>query len=452
MITFPAPRPSAGRRLLSVLLAAMLSLPLSAEITADFGPAILETWVQPQYPEAARKAKQEGEVTVEFVVEADGTVTRERVAESTDAVFDEAALAAVRRWHFKPALEDAKPAASAVRAPVKFSLQQLRQKQPPVMPEQADLPVPLKVEPARAEGGLDTEYPSEIEQSMVPGLVRIRFTVTPEGAAVSPQVLFASHPAFVETALRTLERAKFVPARQGPLTRADTMEYPVSFQSFGTKRAEILAANRLEVVGDATALPQPVMLLQPVYPRERLLAGESATVAAEFTVQPDGQTGDVVLLNPTGTDFEAALRAAIESWAFQPAKGDDGPVAVRLRVTHEFSTGVAESRLRELLQPGGAGVPGPSGLDQKLKPLWRGFPVYPKSFTENRPAGQATIEFIIDRDGRSRLPRVLEATAPEFGWAGAMAVSQWVFERPHRGGQPVDVTVRVPIAFKAPTQ
>lgn len=446
---------SALRRGLPWLLSCCLLFALAvraaaAEVTVDFGAAILDTWVQPAYPDAARKAKQEGTVLVEFVVEADGTVTRAQVVESDGLVFDAAALEAVRQWHFRPALEEAKPAASAMRVPVVFSLQQLRQKKPPLMPPEIHLPVALKVEPAQAEGDINPDYPSELDALLLPGVVRIRFVVDPAGTAQQLQVLFASHPAFVETALRTLERAKFVPARQGPLTRPFTIEYPVGFQSFGAKPADALAANHLAVIGDGMGVPSPAMLNQPIYPRDALLAGATATVAAEFTVNPQGMVEDIAFPDGTGSDFEGALRAAIESWVFQPARGDGGTVAVRLRVTHEFSPNPAEARLALLFQPGGEGIKGPSGLDQRLKPLWRGFPVYPQQLLAAKPSGQATIEFVIDRDGRARVPRVVEATAPEFGWAAMAAITQWVFERPRRGGEPVDVLVRVPVEFQPP--
>jgi outer membrane biosynthesis protein TonB len=44
----------------------------------------------------------------------------------------------------------------------------------------------------------------------------------------------------------------------------------------------------------------------------------------------------------------------------------------------------------------------------------------------------------------------VSATNAEFGWSAATAVSQWVFKAPLRGGQPVDVKVRIPFDFKSP--
>jgi protein TonB len=61
----------------------------------------------PVYPASAQAQGIEGEVVVVYDVTLDGEVTNARVVESTPTgVFDEAALAAVRSWRFKPPLVD----------------------------------------------------------------------------------------------------------------------------------------------------------------------------------------------------------------------------------------------------------------------------------------------------------------------------------------------------------
>lgn len=55
------------------------------------------------YPPEAREAGVEGFVVVRYDVDAEGRVINARVVESTPrGVFDEAALAAVTRWRFRP--------------------------------------------------------------------------------------------------------------------------------------------------------------------------------------------------------------------------------------------------------------------------------------------------------------------------------------------------------------
>ena len=57
------------------------------------------------------------------------------------------------------------------------------------------------------------------------------------------------------------------------------------------------------------------------------------------------------------------------------------------------------------------------------EPLWRIAPRYPAALLAEKPPGDAVIEFIIDREGRAQLPRIVSATHEAFGWAAAAAIS-----------------------------
>jgi TonB family protein len=76
------------------------------------------------YPEQAYKQKIEGVVRVAYDVTVDGTVENARVVESNPpGVFDAAALDAVRKWRFHPAVRNGKPVATQdMVSPVKFKL------------------------------------------------------------------------------------------------------------------------------------------------------------------------------------------------------------------------------------------------------------------------------------------------------------------------------------------
>ncbi len=57
----------------------------------------------PGYPEAARRARAEGEVVLRYIVGKDGIVSDVKVIEpATWLMFDEAAVAAIRLWRFEP--------------------------------------------------------------------------------------------------------------------------------------------------------------------------------------------------------------------------------------------------------------------------------------------------------------------------------------------------------------
>ncbi len=424
-------------------------------VQADFGEAILRKWVQPEYPEAAKQAKLEGRVQVEFVVELDGHVTRAAVKKTTDERFNASALAAVQRWLFAAALVEGQPVASGMQATVVFKLEQLRQKRAPLEPPPDLLPAPLPVTPPQLSVSPDPGYPAELEERRLPGEVVLEFTVEPDGTASQPKVLWTPHAAFVDEALRTLEKYRFEPAHQGPLRlKSKPTQGAMEFKWLGANRGELLAGDHISVLEPEKFRqpPRPVVLPEPVYPRERLLAGESGSATVEFTVTDRGATTEVLLREASRPEFGAALVAAVEAWGFDAALITDQPAPAKLVATQDFSppaTG-AVHRLVQALQPGGTGVGSAAGLDQQLRPIWRTMPVYPQGLRTEKPGGHAMVEFIIDRDGRARLPRVVSATREEFGWAAATAVSQWVFARPLRAGQPVEVKVSIPVEFTPP--
>lgn len=79
---------------------------------------------QPKYTSDAMRAKLQGMVEVEAVVDVDGTVSRARVAKSLDAQLglDENALAAVKRWVFTPGRLNGQPVPVVVRLTLEFRL------------------------------------------------------------------------------------------------------------------------------------------------------------------------------------------------------------------------------------------------------------------------------------------------------------------------------------------
>jgi TonB family protein len=74
---------------------------------------------RPVYPSAAFKARIEGNVLVEVLIDAQGRVSRSRVIRSTPGL-DEAALATVRQWLFQPAVKNGQPCATLAHIPVQF--------------------------------------------------------------------------------------------------------------------------------------------------------------------------------------------------------------------------------------------------------------------------------------------------------------------------------------------
>lgn len=78
---------------------------------------------KPSYPELARKRGQEGTARIRCEVDMEGNVAAASIAASSGhKLLDEAALKTVRKWRFKPAFSQGRPARGIVIVPVEFRL------------------------------------------------------------------------------------------------------------------------------------------------------------------------------------------------------------------------------------------------------------------------------------------------------------------------------------------
>ena len=105
----PTQRHLSAARCLTVVLAVCL---LSGCLTNPNSPPVLLQGDALRFPEAARRDGVEGAVRLRYDVDSEGRVRNAQVLDGTPAgVFDEAALAAVRSWRFRPARRNGQPVA-----------------------------------------------------------------------------------------------------------------------------------------------------------------------------------------------------------------------------------------------------------------------------------------------------------------------------------------------------
>ena len=78
----------------------------------------------PAYPEHARKKSIQGTVWLQVKVSAEGKVKNARVMKNStkSSELEDAALAAVKKWEFKPATKNDKPVEVTVTIPFQFKL------------------------------------------------------------------------------------------------------------------------------------------------------------------------------------------------------------------------------------------------------------------------------------------------------------------------------------------
>ena len=90
--------------------------------TADADPQLLNR-IQPLYPAAAYREREEGTVLLAILVDAEGRAAEvEVVSSSRNRDLDRAAIDAAKQWTFEPAVRDGRKVEARVEAPVTFRL------------------------------------------------------------------------------------------------------------------------------------------------------------------------------------------------------------------------------------------------------------------------------------------------------------------------------------------
>jgi TonB family protein len=80
-------------------------------------------YVPPEFPSKALSQRVSGAVTVEYTVDSSGDPRDVRVIEATPpGVFDHAAVAAIKRWHYDPVIANGAPVEVPVRTSIRFEL------------------------------------------------------------------------------------------------------------------------------------------------------------------------------------------------------------------------------------------------------------------------------------------------------------------------------------------
>jgi TonB family protein len=423
-------------------------------------PGRLIAWEYPVYAAEPNADWTEERVRLAFVVDATGTVGEITVLSGPDR-FRGPAVAAVKQWKFTPAIVDDRPVAAAreLSLPFKPTGTPPKSIREDYFMTQVHEPDPVAPgDPFNPE----PQYPRFLESRRLSGEVELLLGINPEGRVDGVQVIRATHPDFLSAALDTVAAWECRPAHVGMLPIAGKKQAALAFyttdETGRDNHADWMEHNGIflrmpentKVVDYFDEPVEALRMVDPVYPYTLAEAGIRGGARVNFTIDPRGRVIDVSVAEATAPEFGESAAAAIAAWQFKPLQRHGETVGADFSFTWKFNApreGSAEQRLLAAAadQPVSA-----RQLDRPLFPLYRSPAVFPAGRLDAGEAGAAEIEMIIDRDGRVRLPRVRGASQPEFGWAAATAVSQWLFETPLQGGRPVDVRVMLPVEFKAP--
>lgn len=424
--------------------------PASASVdTPDATPRLLA--VTPVVIPSAMMIKLRDNTTAWGTISLDGSGVPQRVRLEPPASdkllpFVDAAL---KQWRFAPARKGGQPVAADIRLAFLFY--------PPTAP------VAGNQKPPRITRQTAPEYPYEMRQSGLVGQVNLSFVVDRMGSVVNPVVTRSNNPAFDQPAITALLEWRFEPGTIDGRPVNTPMSVPIVFafnDGSGEEAVSVTQPSRRqqaklpeEIRYDVA--PKPRGFAQPVYPYALLREGKTGKTVVLFQISPEGKVVGLKIAEAAQPEFGLALAAAAGTYEFDPALKNGHPVATIARTEQDFTTSqrdnvVASEDLallrREKKKP--ETIVGANQLDAPLKPLSRKSPVFPVTLADRADHGEVMIEFLVDEAGRARLPRIISASDPAFGYAAVQAVAQWLFEPPRNGGKPAVARTRVPIEFK----
>jgi TonB family protein len=313
------------------------------------------------------------------------------------------------------------------------------------------------------------EYPQAMRKAGKTGGAVVEFTVTKEGEVREPRSVAETDAVFGEAAVKAVAQWKFSPGMKDGHAVYTRMVVPVYFTPKTAHRKEVFGQIQAVITGfppksppkvpadfQYDTAPVPQRYQPPVWPWIDGVPVRAGRADVFYGIDAAGHVAQARIVEATSDAFGQAAQAAVECWQFKPAERDGQPVPALGRREVQFNLYLSpdgpELRHLQAIETGTASYAKADELDARPKILVRESARYPMALIPDGPDGSAVIECIIDRTGRVCLPRIVEASREEFGWAAATAASRWRFAPPTVSGQPVDVKVRIPFEFKGADQ
>ena len=181
------------------------------------------SFVNPVYPPDAKKAKLSGTVVLHAIIGRDGTIKTLDVASSTNPVFNDSALEAVKQWTYKPYLLNGEPTAVDTNITINYALNPSPEPEPSPNPNpSAANPQPSASNQVLHIGGdvkppvmvhmADPEYSPQAKAAKFSGTVRVYLLVDADGHTSHIRVVKGVGMGLDEKAVEAVSRYQFKPA------------------------------------------------------------------------------------------------------------------------------------------------------------------------------------------------------------------------------------------------
>ena len=205
-------------------------------------------------------------------------------------------------------------------------------------------------------------------------------------------------------------------------------------------------------IGPPPQLPPLARYEPPSFPESlRLTSITDGYATMLFTIDDDGRVIDSIATEASHLAFEKAMQETLVKWRFEPAVGNTTPR--RELIQFDFRRSGIVSSLSQRDASKSFFPAKPTDDDRPIRTVnWSdlpnppqrvagAMPAYPESLRTQAIHGVALLSFIIDTQGRVRVPVSLNASDAPFAQAALAAVKQWRFTPAEHNGEPVNLRV-----------
>lgn len=225
--------------------------------------------------------------------------------------------------------------------------------------------------------------------------------------------------------------------------------------------APVLAADKS--IKDPEITDEPLKIIRTMevsYPnkllQQQIDAGEASIMVM---VGADGQLLDWLVTGFSQALFAKEVLEVLPKWKFIPAyhHGTAIPTRVELKFFFKNSafirimssdTGlIARHKLDASQGEFTSFVCMPDELDQPLDAKVEIAPMPPDQLGAKAKGGQVVVEYLVDAEGKVRMPIIISAEEPAFANSVLLAMTQWRYEVPRHQGLPVITRVRHQFTF-----
>ncbi len=310
---------------------------------------------EPVYPPDAREKKIEGSVVLGFTVNHDGIPQSIQVKKSLYPSLDQAAVEAVSKWRFEPAMKNGEVVSMWLEAEVNFNLNQepmrgeaimrdgrteyqgqefrMRRSSEPERRAEEELEVRKRAELAR-QAKISMDQAIQIATSKVPGKVTECSLVgerwSGPGELAKPSLVFYKVTILSGDELTPVTMHVLVNAADGSIYRTEKEERKrENPEELSFSRSTEKALNGGVLNGKASNLPQPE------YPLIARQARASGLVNVEVLIDEGGNVVAAHSVSGHPLLQDAAVKAARQA-TFTPTRYNGEPVRVRGILTYNF--------------------------------------------------------------------------------------------------------------------